>query len=316
MMTSYPNLFLAIVFLVWGGIAAIVAWMIFPNRLQERLASLNDSGPGLLPEKSNPWVERIVKAANPFAKLSVPSEGWDNSPLRVRFINAGWRKPSSVPIFFATKTALALAFPLLLLMLAGAELFNSGASTVMLMLVLAAGVGCYLPNLFLRQAIFLRQREIFENFPDALDLLTICVEAGLALDQAISKVAAEIHLKSETLAQELQLVLMELRTGFSKEQALRHLALRTGVEEVEVLATMLIQSDRFGTSMGDSLRVHSDNLRSKRRQRAEETAAKIALKLLFPLIFFIFPTLLLVLLGPSMMQIYRVLLPAMTGGEF
>jgi len=314
-MTAHPTLFLVIVFCVWAGIAALVTWMIFPSRLQQRLAGLNESATTRLPEKSNPWVERIVKVANPFAKLSVPSEGWDNSPLRIRFINAGWRSPSSGPIFFAAKTALALAFPLLFMLLAGAEIFNAEASTVMLMLVLTATIGCFLPNVFLQRTISRRQREIFENFPDALDLLTICVEAGLALDQAIAKVAAEIHLKSETLAQELQLVLMELRTGFSKEQALRHLALRTGVEEVEVLATMLIQSERFGTSMGDSLRVHSDNLRTKRRQRAEETAAKIAIKLLFPLIFFIFPTLLLVLLGPSMMQIYRVLLPAMTGGN-
>ena len=125
--------------------------------------------------------------------------------------------------------------------------------------------------------------------------------------------AGELHLKSETLAQELQLVLMELRTGFSKEQALRHLALRTGVEDIDMLVAMLIQADRFGTSMGDSLRVHSENLRSKRRQVAEEAAAKIAIKLLFPLIFFVFPTLLLVLLGPALIQVYRVLLPAMGG---
>jgi len=135
----------------------------------------------------------------------------------------------------------------------------------------------------------------------------------LGLDQAIARVAAEIHLKSVTLAQELHLVLIEIRTGFSKEQALRHLALRTGVEDIDMLVAMLIQSERFGTSMGDSLRVHADNLRSKRRQAAEEAAAKIAIKLLIPLIFCIFPTLLLVLLGPAMLQVYRVLLPAMAG---
>lgn len=312
-MSSQPVFFLTVVFLVWAGIAALAVWLIFPDRFKERLAGLQDEGAGLGAEPSNPWVERIVQAANPFVKLSLPSEGWDNSPLRVRFINAGWRKPSSMPLFFALKTGLAILFPLLLMLLGGENFFNAGASNIMLMLILVAGIGCYVPNFYLAQVIAKRQREIFENFPDALDLLIICIEAGLALDQAFAKVAAEIHIKSETLAQELQLVLMELRTGFSKEQALRHLSLRTGVEEVEVLVTMLIQSERFGTSMADSLRVHSDNLRTKRRQRAEETAAKIAIKLLFPLIFFIFPTLLLVLLGPSMVQIYRVLLPAMTG---
>ena len=190
---------------------------------------------------------------------------------------------------------------------------TSGASLTLLLLALTSGIGYYLPNAVLNHVVQKRQREILESFPDALDLLTVCVEAGLGLDSALAKVAAEIHLKSTLLAQELQLVLMELRTGFSKERALRNLALRTGVEDIDILVAMLIQSERFGTSMGDSLRVHSENLRSKRRQLAEEAAAKIALKLLFPLIFFVFPTLLLVLLGPAMMQIYKILLPAMTG---
>ena len=158
-----------------------------------------------------------------------------------------------------------------------------------------------------------RQREIFENFPDALDLLTVCVEAGLSLEQALNKVASEMHLKSLVLSHELELVLIEMRAGFSKEKALRNFASRTGVDDVDTLVAMLIQSERFGTSMGESLRVHSETLRDKRRFRAEEAAAKIALKLLFSLIFFIFPTLLLVLLGPAFIQIYRVLLPTMAG---
>jgi tight adherence protein C len=120
-------------------------------------------------------------------------------------------------------------------------------------------------------------------------------------------VAGEIHIKSMALAQELQMVLMEMRAGFTKERALRNLALRSGVEDVDTLVAMLIQSERFGTSMGDSLRVHSDNLRGKRSVLAEEAAAKIALKLLFPLIFCIFPTLMLVLIGPAGIQIYRMM---------
>ena len=151
------------------------------------------------------------------------------------------------------------------------------------------------------------------NFPDALDLLTICVEAGLGLDAALSRVADEIHIKSAMLAQELQLVLMELRAGFTKERALRNLALRCGVEDIDLLVAMLIQSDRFGTSMGDSLRIHAENLRTKRQQRAEEAAAKISLKLLFPLILMIFPTLMLILVGPAALQIYRALLPTVSG---
>jgi tight adherence protein C len=228
-------------------------------------------------------------------------------------MNAGWRSASAPLVFFSAKTLLALLLPLLLMLAGGERLLAAGSSVILLALTGAAAMGYYLPNLVLNHVVQARQRDIFEHFPDALDLLTICVEAGLGLDQAIARVAAEIHLKSVTLAQELHLVLIEIRTGFSKEQALRHLALRTGVEDIDMLVAMLIQSERFGTSMGDSLRVHADNLRSKRRQAAEEAAAKIAIKLLIPLIFCIFPTLLLVLLGPAMLQVYRVLLPAMAG---
>ena len=231
--------------------------------------------------------------------------------MKIRFINAGWRQPSAPTIFFGLKSVLAFALPLLVLLFGGEPLLASGSNHILFALVVAAAVGYYLPNLALSHVIERRQREIFESFPDALDLLIICVEAGLSLDQAIAKVAVEIDIKSKVLAQELQLVLMELRSGFSKESALRHLALRTGVEEIDLLVAMMIQADRFGTSMGDSLRVHADNLRTKRRQRAEEQAAKIAVKLLMPLIFMIFPTLMLVLVGPAMIQIYRVLLPTL-----
>jgi tight adherence protein C len=208
---------------------------------------------------------------------------------------------------------LALILPVLVFLWGGEVLLTSGGARILLYLVAAAAIGYYLPNLVLKHVIEVRQRDIFESFPDALDLLIICIEAGLSLDQALAKVAAEIEIKSKVLAQELQLVLMELRSGFSREAALRHLALRTGVEDIDLLVAMLIQADRFGTSMGHSLRVHADNLRTKRRQRAEEAAAKIAVKLLMPLIFMIFPTLMLVLMGPAMIQIYRVLLPTMSG---
>lgn len=228
-----------------------------------------------------------------------------------RFYQCGVASAVGADNFFGIKTLLALSFPLVVLALSGEGLLASGASRILFVLISASAVGYYLPNLVLRYKIADRQREIFESFPDALDLLIICVEAGLGLDQAIAKVAAEIDIKSKVLAQELQLVLMELRSGFSREAALRHLALRTGIEEIDLLVAMMIQADRFGTSMGDSLRVHADNLRTKRRQRAEEAAAKIAVKLLMPLIFMIFPTLMLVLVGPAMIKIYRVLLPSL-----
>ena len=308
-MTMQAILFLGVVFVSIASLSAGLVWWLTTSRLRQRLADTIAANSVI--ERSVRWRERLASVIQPLAKLSLPAEGWEGSAVRIAFINAGWRQPSAPTIFFGIKTLLALSFPLIALTLSGEGLRGSGASRILFVLISASAVGYYLPNFFLRYKIADRQREIFESFPDALDLLIICVESGLGLDQAIGKVAAEIDIKSKVLAQELQLVLMELRSGFSRETALRHLALRTGIEEIDLLVAMMIQADRFGTSMGDSLRVHADNLRTKRRQRAEEAAAKIAVKLLMPLIFMIFPTLMLVLVGPAMIQIYRVLLPSL-----
>ncbi|RJF92625.1 type II secretion system F family protein [Noviherbaspirillum saxi] len=304
-----------IVFGVVFGIAFLGLFMFSPSRTRQRLDTVAAHSPGAVPEPGTGWIERVAKVAKPFAKLSVPEDGWEKSPLRTRFMNAGWRNPSAPGIYFATKTVLAILLPLLLTLIAGHTIGTASKNIFLILLLMCAAIGYYLPNKILGMAVEKRQREIFENFPDALDLLCVCVEAGLSLDSALAKVADEMRVKSEVLAEELQLVLIEMRAGFSKEKALRNLALRTGVGDIDTLVAMLIQSERFGTSMGESLRVHSDTLRTKRRLRAEEAAAKIALKLLFPLIFFIFPTLLLVLLGPAFIQIHRILLPGMGGGN-
>lgn len=308
-MTGQQVIFLALVFAVVAGLVLIGVRLFAPVQVRERLGGV--VAPGVQADGPQPgWVEKVAHAAQPFSRLSVPEEGWERSPLRTRFMNAGWRSASAPSLYFAAKTVLALALPALAALVAAALTGGALGQGHLALLLVAAGIGYYLPNLVLARRAACRCREIFETFPDALDLLTVCVEAGLSLERALSKVAGEIHIKSMTLAQELQLVLMEMRSGFSKEKALRNLALRSGVEDVDTLVAMLIQSERFGTSMGDSLRVHSDNLRSKRSVQAEEAAAKIALKLLFPLIFCIFPTLMLVLIGPAGISIYRSVLPA------
>jgi len=311
-MSGEQIVFLLIVFAVATGLVALGLMSFSSTQLRERLSDSVEAGQEAEPAATG-WVERAAKVAQPFARLSLPEDGWERSPLRTRFMNAGWRSGSAPIVYFASKTMLALAMPLLIALGGAAMLDNVSRNTVLLFLLMGAGIGYYLPNTILSRTVARRQREIFQHFPDALDLLTVCVEAGLSLERALAKVAGEIHIKSISLAQELQLVLMEMRSGFSKDRALRNLALRIGVEDVDTLVAMLIQSDRFGTSMGDALRVHSDNLRTKRSLMAEEAAAKIALKLLFPLIFCIFPTLMLVLLGPAALQIFRVLLPALAG---
>jgi tight adherence protein C len=208
---------------------------------------------------------------------------------------------------------LALALPGIFLLYAGIGRLELSTNAAAMVLLVLAAIGYYLPNVFLARRVASRQLELFESFPDAIDLMTVCVEAGLGLDAALAKVGEEIQLSSKILAEEIYLVGLELRAGASREKALRNLALRTGVEEIEALVAMLVQADRFGTSTAASLRVYSDTLRTKRRLRAEEAAAKIALKLLFPLIFFIFPSLLVVLMGPAFINIYRILLPTFAG---
>ena len=306
---------LALLFLAVFGGAMLVLRHFQPNPLQERLdvvagkkVQANHDGP-------RPWVASIVKISGPLARLSLPEEGWGTSRLRTRFLNAGWRHPNAPILFFGAKTFLAVGFPILIFFVLTASGLKTSTNGLLLWLLSATAFGYYLPNALLNEQIGRRQREIFESFPDALDLMTVCVEAGLAMDAALVRVAADIGLKSAVLADELHLVTLELRAGSAKDKALRNLAHRTGVDDVSALVSMLIQAERFGTSIAASLRVQSDQLRTKRRQRAEEQAAKIALKLLFPLIFFIFPSLLLVLMGPAFLQIYRVLLPGMMGAN-
>jgi tight adherence protein C len=313
-MTTAQLVFLLIVFAIVCGLVWLGVMLFAPVALRVRLARFMGRTEDSKPEGS--WTERIARAARPLTKLSVPEEGWEKSALRTRFMNAGWRNPAAPALYFASKSALALGVPGIAgIMLAVLVPGKVSGNSVLLLLLLAAACGYYLPNVALARIVQRRKREVFETIPDALDLLTVCVEAGLSLERGLVKVASEIHIKSVTLAQELQLVLMEMRAGFSKEKALRNFALRVGLDDVDSLVAMLIQSERFGTSIGDALRVYSENLRDKRRVIAEEAAAKIGLKLLFPLIFCIFPTLLMVLLGPAGIQLSRLFATTLSGAN-
>jgi len=152
-----------------------------------------------------------------------------------------------------------------------------------------------------------RQRELFESFPDALDLIRVCVSAGLGLDAAIARVGQELKIKSQALAEEFRLLSLELRAGASRAQALRNLSKRTGVDDINALVAMLIQAERFGTNVSDSLRVHADALRTKRQLRAQEQAAKIPVKLTIPMALCILPALFIVAVGPAAINILRTL---------
>jgi tight adherence protein C len=300
-------IYAALIFLLVTVASMTALDWLAPNKSRRRLQELAGAG-----EKTD-WIKTVVSVAGPLAKLSIPEGKWEDSPLRIRFINAGIRHPAAGIIFFAAKTILPLVFAAaayFALQIAGKSLDQN---TLLLVLLLSATVGCYLPNIALRRAIKGRQREIFESFPDAADLMLVCVEAGLGLDAALVRVADEMKMKSTALTEELHLTNLETRAGSTREQALRNLALRTGVEELTAFATMLSQADKFGTSVGDSLRVFSDDLRHKRQIRAEEAAAKLPTKMLFPLVLCIFPAVSMVILGPAGVQVYRVILPMLSG---
>jgi tight adherence protein C len=316
-MNTIQIIYLALIFITVFVVALVILTQFNTKTLQDRLQILKTSGASVseVDEKTkiSPWVGKIIELTKPVAKLSIPKEGWETSQLRIRFMNAGYRSETAPMIFFLAKTVLTFLVPVIFILYIVISGEDYEANLMLLFIVASAALGYFLPNIFLERRIAYRKREILDSFPDAMDLIIVCVESGLGLDAALARVSEEMHMISPILGEELHLINLELRAGSSRERALRNLALRTGVEDIDTLVAMLVQSDRFGTSVAQALRVHAENLRTKRRLRAEEAAAKIALKLLFPLIFFIFPSMLLVLLGPALISINRVLLPAMGG---
>jgi tight adherence protein C len=222
---------------------------------------------------------------------------------RQRLIRAGYRSQDAVPVYYALRVLSLVVGGVVVVAL----LPTLQGRDMLLWIVAGGAVFWMLPSGFLRRKIRLRQKEIQKALPDALDMLVVCVEAGLGLNQALVRVSDEVETMSPVLAEELQIVNLEMRAGTAREDALRNLGERTDVPDLRSLATMLIQTDRFGTSIAQALRVHSDTLRTKRRQRAEEAAAKTTIKLVPPLVFFIFPAIFVVVLGPAMLHLMNEL---------
>ena len=312
-MSVLQMLFLALLFVVVSAIAGGMLFLLRPSEAHKRLRSL------VADERQQPeaggWLRFVADLTRPISELAAPEEGFEKSSIKLRFMHAGIRNPAAPTAFFGIKTALTLGLPLFGFALLAFTGQQPKGNNLLLLLLAMAALGYYAPNLVLNSMVKRRQREIFENFPDALDLMTVCVEAGLGTEAAMMRVAKDMQVKSPALGDEMRLVNLELRAGSDRERALRNLAFRTGVDEIDGFVSMINQAERFGTSIAASLRIQSDLLRTRRRQRAEEAAAKIALKLLFPLIFCIFPSLMVVLMGPAMIQVYRVMLPAMAGNH-
>lgn len=309
----YTVLFALVIFALIFTISYVVLNRFIPTVLDKRISNLFVSAivSPTVTEITQPLSKPVKRWIEPLAGAAMNSEHWLTSPLRIKFSNAGLNRPTVVTYFFASKTFLALAFPLSVWF---CSLFLNIALTWQVLsfaLLTLAFIGYYLPNAILDRLVRIRHHELFMAFPDALDLLRVCVEAGLGLDAAIERVGREIQIESEALAQEFSLLGLELRAGAARADALKNLALRIGLEDIDGLVSMLIQSDRFGTSIAESLRMHSDSLRTKRRLIAEEAAAKLPVKILMPLIFCVFPALLTVLMGPAFIAVVHVLLPVM-----
>jgi tight adherence protein C len=229
----------------------------------------------------------------------------DRAALRQFLIHAGYTSPVAPATFVGVRVALASGLGFVSLV--AVPILGYPVAMGVFGALWGGLVGWLIPKFWVGARARRRQKEMVKALPDALDLLVVCVEAGLGLNQAMVRVAEEIGAVSPVLGEQLTLLNLEIRAGTPREEALRNLGERTGVEDIRSLVAMLIQTDRFGTTISDALRVHADTLRTKRRQRAEEAAAKTAIKMLFPLVFFIFPALFVVILAPAVIQVIEAL---------
>jgi tight adherence protein C len=237
-----------------------------------------------------------------------PAKSADYSKIRVKFLKAGIRRENVTALFWGAKLLLAVCLPLFFLMIRLTALKLSNVPLTLALEVVCGLIGYYLPDFLLQVKIDRRKEKIQKALPDALDLMVVCVEAGMGMDAAIHRVAKEIQMTSPELSDELALLNLELRAGKARQDALRNLAVRTDLEAINSLVTLLIQTDKFGTSVASALRVFSDGFRTQRFQKAEETASKLPVKLILPLVFFIFPALFVIIAGPAAIKIYQNIL--------
>jgi tight adherence protein C len=300
--------------LVFGGMVLLV-WVILSmisqrnSRATERLSRI--SRPASMVDIEDPSAVKkerfqgVMETAKALSRPLMPQTELEQSALKIRLANAGFRSDSAVSVYLGLRFGSLILFFLLGL---GVFLPKFGfAMKTLYWLVGFTGVGFYLPNIILWWLRRKRQQEIFLTLPDALDLLVVCVESGLGLDAALRKVCDEMKSHAKTICEELSLANFQLQIGRPRREVLHDLGVRTGVDDVRSLAAILIQADRFGSSIAQALRVQSDSMRTRRKQLAEEKAAKTAVQLIFPLVLFIFPGVFVVLVGPAAISIMKAL---------
>lgn len=292
----------AIAFLLALGVSLLVLATTDPVRKR-----LNRLATQVAPEHES--VAHLLQALAPVSKYVVPSQESERSRAEKRLAFAGFRSANALSVFYFLKAALALTF-FLVVLASWIWLPRVHTATLLFVASLAAFVGLILPDLVLAHLVERRQRLLRNAFPDALDMLVVCVEAGLGLTASIQRVAEEMRFSHPELASELALVTAEMRAGVEREAALKGLAVRTGLEDIHGLVSLLVQTLKFGTSIAETLRVYSEEFRDKRLQRAEEQAAKIGTKLIFPLVLCLWPSFFVVAVGPAVLRfidVFRIL---------
>jgi len=285
-------------FLFAVSILFTLSWALDPAR--RRLDSLASA----TAEAGRSWAAAITNIVQPFARYVMPTNSKERGTMQDKFTKAGIDSQRAMPIFYGIKTVLALLF-LVLWMMASTLLPQLTSRQVLFYGALAACIGLTIPNFVLNRMVERRQRAIRNAFPDALDLLVVCVESGLGLAAGIQRVARELDVSHPELAGELERVNAEMQAGMERELALRNLAARTGLEDIRSLVGLLVQTMRFGTSVADALRVYAEEFRDKRMQSAEEQAAKLGTKMIFPMVLCFFPSFFLVAVGPAIIRLVQ-----------
>jgi tight adherence protein C len=271
------------------------------NIVTTRLESMD---PSLALVENNPISEMAERVAEPLNRI-VPISAIEAAKLQKQLLQAGYRSQDAAMVYRAIQLTSLIGLPSIVL--TACVITNQTTNNTVLLVGMAVGIGFYLPRFVLKRMIASRQRRITWGLADALDLLVVAIEAGLGLNAALNRIGDELKRLHVDMHNELELVNLEIRVGRSREEALRNLAERTGVEDIRSFVALLVQADRYGSSIGKAVRVFAESLRTKRRQRAEQASQKAALKLLIPLTLFLFPVVIVVVLAPPILTLIDIL---------